>query len=156
MSKKPDIIATVETDDPLSVPLLRDCHDYWLHLKAGAILPSRQQFKPGDLPQHLPHITLIEVIDHGEDFLYRLIGTKIDEAMGVNYTGMLLSEIPNKDSRTLRFTNYRLCVKERKPVYTAGSLTYYDKDFRHYQTLLMPFSDDGENVDIIFTVHYIF
>ena len=153
MSPVPDILLLAETDNPLQAPVLSACYDYWLTLKENAPMPPRDGFKPRDLVEYLPLISLIDVIEGGADFRYRLVGTCIDEVIGHHYTGLLLSEIANKKSRATRRETYQRCVEEKRTVYTAGSLSNYNKDYRFYQTLLMPFSDDGKSVNILFAAH---
>jgi hypothetical protein len=56
----------------------------------GRALPSRSDIDPIEIPRLLPHIMLVDVMGPGL-YRYRLVGTEIATAMGVNARGVLLS-----------------------------------------------------------------
>lgn len=68
-------------------------YDFWHGLLEQG-RPSRQQIDPISLgPQILPYLVLIDVIDAGQDYRWRLFGSRHIEEYGANLSGMALSEV---------------------------------------------------------------
>ena len=66
---------------------------YWYDLadRAGGV-PPRSLLDPAGIPELLPRMFVIQVLDDG-DFRYRLLGTEVDLFTRRPYTGMRTSEI---------------------------------------------------------------
>lgn len=68
--------------EPASCALI----DYWHSIRGNDCVPSRMEFKPGDIPKLLPYICLLEYRNPGE-LIYRLVGSAIVDKTGTDYTG---------------------------------------------------------------------
>ena len=81
---------------PIIDDRLRQAYEYWRRKAGARQLPSRLDIDPVEIPRLLPHIMLVDVM--GADlYRYRLIGTEIATAMGVNATGRLVHEMLLED-----------------------------------------------------------
>jgi hypothetical protein len=67
---------------------------YWTRLKGERALPDAAQIDPLEMRPALGHINLLDVVDDGRDFRFRLFGTAVVAATEVDLTGDLLSETP--------------------------------------------------------------
>jgi hypothetical protein len=50
---------------------------YWDSKRRGRSMPSRADIRPDELRDWLSQLMLVDVIDGGRDFRYRLLGTKL-------------------------------------------------------------------------------
>ena len=60
--------------------ILRQLLIYWHDLRGERVFPEPPEIDPFDFKFALGYIMLLDVIDHGVDFRYRLYGTKIAQA----------------------------------------------------------------------------
>ncbi|WP_321397594.1 PAS domain-containing protein [Emcibacter sp.] len=127
-------------------------YDHWNDIRGDKPLPSRADFNPAAVAPALPYIFVLEVHKEPMRFKFRLTGTETVEVMGVNAMGHWIDEFPHTEEIIDR---YKWLVENRRPYYNSDRLHWAVKDFHHYTALTLPFSDDGENVNILIsTNHY--
>jgi hypothetical protein len=85
--------------DEIESPTLRQVALYWSQLRGDRKFPSRHDFNPRNLKGLLRHITLIKVLNDGEDYQFRVLGDVQVQAYGENFTGMTLSEIGKRHEK---------------------------------------------------------
>jgi hypothetical protein len=122
---------------------------YWEAKRGERAMPARKDIDPLDIPRLLPDIFLVDVLDDG-DYQYRLVGGRIVERAGANYTGLKLSEIASRSSQPLLLEIYEHVLATRRPV--QRELPYRMRFTRipsSYKVLVMPLSADGERVDML-------
>jgi hypothetical protein len=143
-----------EIDPALAEPnLLAFVRDYWQRTRGGRTMPGRMDIAPTDMKAHLPHILLVDVINDGEDFRYRLVGSQLQRYFDGNPTGKLMSEtLAVFGADTVRDTldAYRLAVVRGTPVRIRGTGAIYRQDLKYFDALLTPLSDDATRVNMIF------
>ncbi len=86
------------------------------------------------------------------DFRYRLIGTVIDAHMNEPMTGRWMSSILHQRAPSRIWSACKRVVEERIVHSSDAPHVGPIKDFVVSEDILMPLSDDGETVDIIFVV----
>lgn len=126
---------------------LIELYAYWLGKQARRRMPSRGDIDPSEISPLLPHIMLIDVLSD-ERFRIRMVGTALDDATGVNATGRLLNEVmPDGPYAEYVQGLYQEVVREKSPIY--AECEHSDPDLVPHATirLIMPLSDDGENVN---------
>ena len=101
-------------------------------------------FDPFALRPWLGHLILLDVIDGGKDFRYRLHGTWLVELFGADLTGKHLSELDYPVARL--WHEYQTCVRERRPL-SVVSKTLSEKDHRLIDKVVLPLAHDGAVVD---------
>jgi len=139
-------------DSPrIGQPILRPVFDYWEQKRGSRAMPMRHDIEPADLKAYLPHLSLVEPLPDGA-FRYRLVGSAITERYGRNSTGKTLQEIyADKPAIVGWMSRVMLAVTiERRPVLATGTLGAVGKDHILSEALLLPLSDDGVNVTMIF------
>lgn len=95
------------------------------------------------LRRHLGWLCVVEVVEDGADFRYRLIGSNIVEKVGRDMSGHMVSEVLPRSAVDI----YREMLRDRQPVRTHGRVTWRGKGFLFHETLLLPLADDGVTVD---------
>ena len=125
-------------------PLLSDLLGLWRQRCDNSRLPSRADFDPLDFRRWLGRLQVLDVIDGGQDFRYRLHGTLLVELFGRDLTGRHLSELGHA-ADTLR-REYDACARERRPVAICRQ-PVPEKDHRIIDQLILPLARDGVRVD---------
>ncbi|TQV80846.1 PAS domain-containing protein [Denitrobaculum tricleocarpae] len=142
--------ASAFRDTIKSQPLAR-LYDYWVSKSRGGRLPSRAQIDPLDVPELLPIIFLVDVAwSRGEpDFRFRLVGSKITEIVGSDPTGRNFSSFYDDANLAPMTELYSRVARHGEPFVNNSSAPFSDKDFVKLARLLLPLSEDGEQVDMI-------
>ena len=119
------------------------------NLSAGALMPRRRGFRPAAVSRMLGKIYLIDVLDGGTDYRFRLFGTFWEKLYGFDITDQKLSELESAGHLTTLRGDYDTVVSTRKPLFHAGKLVWPGGKSVRYERLLVPLSDDDEGVSQI-------
>src|SRR3546814_16000580 len=99
--------------------LLRTLHDYWRAKLNGRGMPSRGDIDPVEIPPTvLPHVILTDILD-GPRFRFRLAGTAIRAAAGLEIKGRYPDELFSGRSSDSIAGIYRVLVEVTTPFTTA-------------------------------------
>jgi len=130
----------------------REFFDYWMSRAPSGRLPGRQHIDPLDIPKLLPGLALFDVIRtaDGLRFRWRLVGTALVEAIGVDYTGRFVDEagLPAVKYEAVHRVFCDI-VRDKRPNYWETPITSAGRDFISLQRLALPLAGDGETVDMI-------
>jgi hypothetical protein len=130
---------------PTPTPRAQALLDLWHAKRRDGRLPARRDFMFEDFRPWLGWITLLEVHDGGEDFLFTLHGTAAVDRYRLDMTGKRASELPLNWRGTI-VSGYRDVVRTAAPALSRHRLS--DADFEYsWLRLLLPCADDGRNVD---------
>jgi hypothetical protein len=134
------------------VPLMQDLVAYWDRKRGDRLAPRRSDIDPTEIPTHLANLHMMDVLDGGADFRYRLIGTAIVEGLGRDNTGKRLSELYADRPEVLHklVARFALVANERRPIFSRGRIWWLpDRSYRRFAGSSLPLSDDGVTVNII-------
>jgi len=136
-------------DDPILGPALA----YWIDKRGGRLLPRKRDIDPTEIPRKvLPHLQLIDVIDGGARFRFRLVGTAVVNAYGKDYTGRYADELFPDDRLNFIQGIYRTVCDSKTPI-LARNKYHTPKKIELFATrIYMPVSDDHLNVRYILGV----
>jgi hypothetical protein len=143
---------TFIVDPPeLTVPILRPVLDYWDRKRGTRAMPRRLDIEPLELKAFLRHLFLIEPLAGGE-FRYRLLGSEITERYGRNSTGKTVREAYAKHPAVAEWITGLLlaAVTRKRPILASGPLRFMRKEHVFSQSLVLPLSDEGDAVTMIF------
>jgi len=125
--------------------------DAWKRTAGGRTAPKREEITPSLLRNALPWIWMIDVIDGGKDFRFRIAGERVIEFMGRRHAGELLSD--NLDNPFFQRMRGILseCLHRKKPV-AVGPIrsNLKGKEFFEMEVVVMPLSEDGQTVTTVF------
>ncbi len=129
--------------DSIASDKLRFLLDYWQSLSPDGKAPLASSIDPLRMGPALGYVTLVDVVDGGRDFRYRLYGTVIAAVSEFDMTGRLLSAL-NASPLVVEFgiATYRAVFRRREAVYVVrapagASIT------SHWHRLTMPLTDDS-------------
>ncbi|MEH6526917.1 MAG: PAS domain-containing protein [Sneathiella sp.] len=147
------LVGAINLDVRLRSPVNISSLDYWGGLRGARSMPSRADMSPADMVSFLPNVILLDVMAGPQDFKYRLVGTKVTlQMLHTDNTGKTMRELGFKgqgpDSKI--FSNCVKVVETRQPL--AGQTPYTGKnsDFKATEDIIMPLSQDGETVNMLF------
>jgi hypothetical protein len=126
---------------------------YWERKRGTAAWPRRQDILPAEIKQWLPRVLLVEAIDGGADFRYRLAGSQLREFFPVEPSGKIMSEVLAPFGKaTVRKTleTYRSVLSMREPLRIKGDGAWYEQSLKYFEAVLAPLSEDGVTVNMIF------
>jgi hypothetical protein len=135
--------------DPILGPML----EYWTRKRGARSMPSKRDIDPTEIPPKLlPNLQILDVIDDGARFRFRLVGTASVQALGQDYTWKGPEELLSGDRLSLVLEIYRTVCTTKAPVFSRSR--YYTTNDRDIFTnrIYLPLSDDGTNVHHILGV----
>jgi hypothetical protein len=136
----------------LSAPRFKEAFAYWQSKLAGRLMPSRRDIDPVEIPRLLPYVMLVDVLRDPLDFRYRLIGTEVRDILHGDYTGKRYSEVPGKGAGSVVWSHYETVVVRKQPFLCTPPYVGPDRKLQRCDNLLLPLSDDGDTVNMVFNV----
>ncbi len=137
--------------DAIENAITRTALDYWRMLRRGRKMPSRAELSPRDMRAILHNVVLIRVIDGGRDYEYRIVGGVFAWAYDVNFQGMYLTQIeaaaPEHGERMRKLYEHVRFHGEALGLYGWVGREVKDSPFVYYESVVLPFGDDGVTVD---------
>lgn len=132
--------------DSISSPTLSRLYDYWRSKCKDGTLPARRDIDPLEMPYALGWIVLLEVIDGGADFRFRLYGSKVRDFTKYDWTGRRWLELESQAWREDGYARLLSVVRSGLP---RSSLRYIEWEHRSYafESLILPLAADGRTVD---------
>ena len=130
-------------------------YSYWSSKRGPRAMPGRPDIDPAELLPLLPHILLMDVVEAGRDFRYRLVGTEVERHIGRPVTGRLISEVLNGDYLAYIHSLHRRAMTEATPVYSENNFDAARSgfapvaDYKRAYRLMLPLARDGTSVDIM-------
>ena len=139
-----DFAAAIQSD------VLRRLVAHWLLIRGRRRMPARADFDPLEVRYALGYLSLIEVHRDPLRFYFRLDGTKQVELFGVDCTRRFLDEAMPPDHVAMAVASYSDVVQRREPRYLRRQIAFHER-LIEYEALILPFSNDGERVDLLMT-----
>lgn len=135
-------------------PLLRAVLDYWNGIRGERRMPSRRDLNPADLPRDaVSSVAMTDILREPHlRFRWRLLGTEITRRAERDSTGKYWDEVYDPETLEWFSTATRWLVENRRPVRFVCTFPIEGKSFITMETVELPFSDDGEQVNMTMAV----
>lgn len=147
----------VELDPELrfTEPRLARAVDWWQERCAAlGHLPGRQHVDPAEWPGLLAHLYLIDVLDGGRRYRWRLIGTTVVELAGRDVTGRFMDDLYDAATYGDATKSYATVIETRRPLRSFGTLAFTGRDYSGFDSVEVPLAADGRNIDLILGLCY--
>src|SRR5688500_10660117 len=115
---------------------LHDLLELWKVKRGDRRMPAWRDFAVPELQRWLGHLNRLQIVDGGADFRFRVYGTKITAAFGVDHAGRLLSSLSPRVADVLR-SDYVQAVHGTEPVLAARQRSVC-KSFLQAEKLMLP------------------
>lgn len=132
----------------ISSPKIRRLFDYWTAKRGPHPMPYRRDIDPVELKSLLPELSISEFETDPFRVRYRLVGTRVAEIAGFNYTGFYLDEIDfGAGDHEDWMGQYAWIVENRTPIFGHSATP-----FRHgggeaeFEYTALPLTADGTTV----------
>jgi hypothetical protein len=134
----------------ITSPRIRRLHGYWQHQHQhrGGRLPRRGDISPDQIKDLLPNIMIVEVERDPMRFRYRLVGTRVVEYNGVEFTGRYLGEIGWPEEQDL-IASYTKVAESGQPCFGLLAWQLVTGAVGRCEFARLPLSEDGELVSQI-------
>ena len=124
--------------------------DYWLRIRGDRPAPARADVRPEEIGAAvLPHVGLVDVLEGGARFRYRLVGTAMNRLYRRDYTGTFVDVAKAPDYAGVLLREYRRCAVYRTVRYFEAPSRFANDHRRPTYRLLLPLASDGGAVDMI-------
>jgi hypothetical protein len=145
------VSTAAKSADALVSAQLVTVYDAWKQAAAGRLAPRREEIAPAPIKSALSWIWMIDVVDEGRDFRFRIAGDRVIQFLGRRYAGHLLSEFQDQPFFQRMRAILELCVRRKQP-FGAGPMrsNLQGKEFLEMEVVVLPLSEDGLSVTGIF------
>jgi hypothetical protein len=138
--------------DNIDDPLLRAGYDYWRLKRAGRRMPSRRDIDPTEIPRLLPNVMIVEMLDEGTRYRFRLAGSAITAAFGRPITGGFVHDLAQGRYRSFIEGLYRDIYLNRRCILSESPYDNVRGSAATAKRLMMPLSDDDAIVNQVLAV----
>lgn len=127
---------------------------YWHEIKGDAAMPRRDAMLPERIVALWPHIMMVDVIDNGADFFFRLVGQRLVDAYG-EQTGRRLSNATISEVVRERCRQtFRFCLDHAAPTYAYWSEAAAERrPSLDIEALCLPLSSNGITLDRLLSLN---
>jgi len=150
---EPNLSGGIEVDPKqLTHPTLAFLRRWWDDKRGTRAMPARADIRPADMKQHLSWLVLLEVVDGGRDFRYRVIGDDVAEYFNWNATGKTVTDawaMQPKSVCDVVLAVDRGVIANRVPTYAFANSGWAMQGIEHCECLYVPLSDNGDSVDYL-------
>lgn len=131
----------VGNPDVLVSEVCRSGFEHWRRLAGDDPMPDRASIDPARMRSLLPYTFLVDVLEDGGDFGYRLIGTNIVAHTPRDNTGLRLSQIEDQGSQVQLRALYASTLANRAPRVQRIAYRTRQQVRSWYETVVCPMRD---------------
>lgn len=146
------VIAAEKQFGAVKSPLVQKAYALWSSKRGARAMPSRADYDPIEMPELLPFMFLVDVKQPDGRQRMRLVGTKIVEMYGSDYTGLYLDMIDFGTVREKVLEEYGTAASEARPVFSDHPFRNKNDVQHHIERAIFPLSNDGESVNMLMAV----
>jgi hypothetical protein len=136
----------------IASPMVHAMFAYWDGKRGERMAPQPRDIEPGELKRLLPYLSISDVLRDPLDLRFRLVGTSIVEAVGYDFTGKRLSEMPVTTGIQQWLAHYARVVQRKSPHYGRYRGELGPDSLRFVDHGAFPLSHGGDKVDRIIEI----
>ncbi|HWA90027.1 MAG TPA: PAS domain-containing protein [Rhizomicrobium sp.] len=141
--------------EDLKHPIVCEAYRVWNGLRGDTAMPARAAMTPKAMRGFLKYLALVEVLDGGREFRFRVSGDVVNVQQGMPLQGMTTADIDKRAPGYGANLNRLYARVFRRRVPHAYRGTYYRPTDGHafsHESVMLPLSDDAETVDHVLIV----
>ena len=146
MQNEPTFAARSVSLEELDDSKLERLLAYWDSHRGGQAYPLRSRLLPEDMAPLLTRLALVDVEEETGQFVFRLVGSALQHALGVDPTGHGLEAITPTPYRDLFAAHFRAVLWSEAPLCRVIELRRGLRSFT-FRCLVLPASNDGTRLD---------
>lgn len=129
--------------EQIESPKIQQLFLYWQSKCGADSIPLRQDIKPEEVADILPYLLLVEFEQNPFRVKFRLVGTKVVDVTGYEFTGKYLDEIAGAEDRRPFHECYEIASKSESPVITHITWRFGEDTTGDYDFCVLPLESDG-------------
>jgi hypothetical protein len=122
---------------------------FYSRLSEGRAMPHRSEFRPSTMRWMLGRLYLLDVLDGGADYRFRLFGVFWQAVFGADLTGLRLSQLAFEGGLDKLRADYDTIATTGMPALCPRRVKWPDDTVLEFQRLLLPYADDAGQVSLI-------
>jgi hypothetical protein len=124
---------------------LRKMSEVWSALPVGRRFPRSRALDPVQLRPAIGHVMLLDVLDDGWDFRFRVFGSAVADSVGFDLHGKRISELPDAGLPEFLIATLRACMLRGESMYTRHRPpAEYRMDA--WDRVLLPLEEEDGNI----------
>lgn len=129
-----------------AAPSLHSLYALWEARRGERPVPARQDIDVLELRPWLGWLTVMDMVDGGADFIYRIFGTSQAAQVGVDLTGRRASTVPLVTQSFL--DHLRQAAAVARPIYGVRVIEISARGYAYrWQRLILPLTRQSEAID---------
>ena len=115
-------------------------------------MPLRAAVDPAELKAHLGTLFIVEPLPGLEDFRYRLMGSKLVQMQGRDFTRRTVREaFAGLDQALMQsiIAVYKKVLREAAPIRVRATLAWVAKEYIQFDSPHLPLSTGGDQPDLV-------
>lgn len=138
--------------DQIGSAAIRQLFNYWQSKCPPGGIPRRADIDPAEIPSLMPNLLIADIEDAPFRVRYRLVGTKVVQMTGYEFTGKYLDEIALPNDEGPFQECYQLACETKTPVLTRIKWRLTEDTTEEYDICILPLSDDGRRVNMALAI----
>lgn len=128
---------------------------YWrANCPADGLMPARADLDPVAMKRWLGSLSILDVVDGGRDFVFRLYGSVLAQTVGFDMTGKSATSYPGGRQDVL-INSYRAAVDARRPLLSSIIVRFTGRPTAMaWERVVAPLARDGVTVDKLIVLAY--
>lgn len=128
---------------PIESALIRGSFAYWQSKCQNGSIPGRSDINPSEILPILPNIIMVDFERNPFRVKYRLVGTRVVEMTGYEFTGRYLDEIAGRIVEGDFLECYQVASERKLPMMTRVTWRFESGASGVYDFCVLPLDDDG-------------
>jgi hypothetical protein len=139
-------------------PKVRRLLEYWQSIRPEpALLPGRQHFDPLHIPDLMPYVWMLELVGSPSRLRYRLLGTRMVDAMQRDLTGWWYDEAHPGVLDHPMYKYFEERWNRNEPTWRRGRpWLHVDPDIYEIEQVVLPMARDGSTLDLLLCITVFF
>lgn len=122
---------------------IRQLFDYWQRSCGKGRIPSRRDIDPSEILPLLPNILMMDFEPSPFRVRFRLVGTKVVEVTGFEFTGKYLDEIASAADAAPFAECYEIACRKQVPITRRITWRFDQETTGDYDFAVFPLESDG-------------
>ena len=124
-------------------------YNYWFGLAGDCSIPPLKALSPGDIAAYKNNMVLLDLRDPDDEPTLQVIGQLLNDDLKQDLTLKGISEIPRRSLLSRITDHYMEVLANKAPISFDAEFKNKAREKILYRGILLPFSDDGENINFI-------
>ena len=124
-------------------------YEHWEKLASDGNLPALKNMKRDQIAPFKNNLTLLDLRENVDEPTFQVIGADLLEDLEEDLTHKPVSEVPRRTMLSRIIDHYKEVLANRVPIAFEAEFVNNDGENALYRGILLPFSDDNENINFI-------